>query len=355
MIFFRQVLQLSLAHIRMWVRSPRQLLISIILSSAFLIIGNQVFVVRLGTQIAIGVIAPDAPATRIQFSFREAGVTSIAYDSLTTGRKALANGDVTALLTYSSAEESPVLHIILAGRNPIVDREIAALMMHIASTLSERYSDAVRVTMENVRYTPEHMTTFMTASLIPFLILSLAYVNCGMYWLREWERRTVYTFMATPAYRSAMILSRALAGGILSMIVLACSLVLCRLVVPWQLPAALLPWAIQIGIQMWAACGLFFLIASICRSSLMLFVDVAGLVIFIFMFVSGTLSPLETMPAWERTLAFLTPMTYAVRAMRAVMLGLDPLLLKDCIIIIVWGAFSYLLGGVLISSPAMKR
>jgi ABC-2 type transport system permease protein len=84
-------------------------------------------------------------------------------------------------------------------------------------------------------------------------------------------------------------------------------------------------------------------------------VDVSGLVIFIFMFVSGTLSPLETMPAWERVLAFMTPMTYAVRAMRAVMLGLDPLLLKDSLIVLVWGVFSYALGGVLISSAVMKR
>jgi len=354
MIFFRQILQLSLAHIRMWIRSPRQLIISIILSSAFLIIGNQVFVVRLGTQIAIGVVAPASAEKRIQFSFSETGVSSIAFDSLAAARESLAKGKITSLVYYSD-EETPVLNLILAGRNPIVDREVAALMMQIAGTLSDRYSDNVRVTMENVRYTPEHMTTFMTASLIPFLILSLAYVNCGMYWLREWERRTVYTFMATPAYRSAMIIARALAGGILSTIVLVCSLVLCRLVVPWQMPAELLPWAIQIVLQMWAACGLFFLIASICRSSLMLFVDVAGLVIFIFMFVSGTLSPLETMPAWERVIAFMTPMTYAVRAMRSVMLGLDPLLLKDCLIIVGWGTVSYALGGVLISTPAMKR
>lgn len=354
MIFFRQILQLSLAHMRMWVRSPRQLLISIILGSAFLIIGNQVFVVRLGTQVAVGICAPGAPETRIQSSFRKAGVTSIAYDSLAVARSSLADGDITALVTYS-AEEPPVLHLVLAGRNPIVDREIAALMLRVAGDLSERYSETVRVTMENVRYTPEHMTTFMTASLLPFLILSLAYVNCGMYWLREWERGTVYTFMATPAYRSAMIISRALAGGILSLVVLTCSLVLCRLVVPWRLPSALLPWCIQIGIQMWAACGLFFLIATVCRSSLMLFVDVAGLMIFIFMFVSGTLSPLETMPAWERVIAFMTPMTYAVRAMRAVMLDLEPLLMKDCIIVVTWGVFSYVLGGVMISVAAMKQ
>jgi ABC-type multidrug transport system permease subunit len=354
MIFFRQILQLSLAHMRMWVRSPRQLFISIILGSAFLIIGNQVFVVRLGPQIAVGIYTPGTPEKRIQYSFRKIGVTSVAYDSIEAGRSALADGRITALVTYS-AEEPPVLHLVLAGRNPIVDREIAALMLRVAGDLSDRYSDTVRVTMENVRYTPGHMTTFMTASLLPFLILCLAYINCGMYWLREWERGTAYTFLATPAYRSAMIISRALAGGILSLIVLACSLVICRLVVPWQLPVALLPWCIQIGIQMWAACGMFFLIAVICRSSLMLFVDVASLAIFIFMFVSGTISPLETMPAWERVIAFMTPMTYAVRAMRAVMLGLEPLLLKDCLIVVTWGAFSYALGGVLTSAAVMKR
>jgi ABC-type multidrug transport system permease subunit len=311
-------------------------------------------VVRLGSQVAVGVFAPGAPEKRIQYSFRKIGITSIAYDSITAGRSALADRLVTALVTYS-AEDPPVLHLVLAGRNPIVDREIAALMLRVAGDLSERYRDTVRVTMENVRYTPEHMTAFMTASLLPFLILSLAYVNCGMYWLREWERGTVYTFMATPAHYSAMIISRTVAGGILSLVVLFCSLVLCRLVVPWQLPAALLPWCIQIGIQMWTACGLFFLVATICRSSLLLFVDTAGLMIFIFMFVSGTLSPLETMPAWERVIAFMTPMTYAVRAMRAVMIELEPLLLKDCIIVVVWGAFSYALGGLLISAAVMKR
>ena len=354
MMFMRQILQVSLAQARMWVRSPRQLLLSILLSSAFLIIGNQVFVVRLGSQIAIGVYATNAPEMRIQYAFREAGLTSVAYDSPAAARAALADRRITALVTYSGTNRAG-LHLVLAGRNPIIDREISALMLRVAGRLSERYSDSVRVTMENARYSPEHMTTFMTASLIPFLILSLAYVNCGMYWLREWERGTIYTFLATPARHGVLIISRALAGGILALVVLVCSLLVCRLVVPWQLPSERLMWGLQIGIQLWAACGLFFLIATICRSSLMIFVDVSALLIFIFMFISGTLSPLETMPSWERVLAYMTPMTYAVRAMRAVMLGLEPVLLKDSIIILVFGAFSYALGGVLLSSAAMKR
>jgi len=113
----------------------------------------------------------------------------------------------------------------------------------------------------------------------------------------------------------------------------------------WPWPPRVGPWLGVIAVQMFAAGGLFFLLAALCRRY-RFYVNVCSFMIIALMFVSGAVSPVEIMPDWQRTLAVWSPAFYAVRSMRAVMLGTEPVRAMDLVVVGSWGVVTHILGYV---------
>jgi hypothetical protein len=65
--------------------------------------------------------------------------------------------------------------------------------------------------------------------------------------------------------------------------------------------------------------------------------------------------PLEVMAPWERVVAHVTPAFYAVRMMRAAMLGVTPVLVTDILTLLALGSACFALGYVLFVWSGIQR
>lgn len=354
MTFIRQVACLCLTHLRVWWRRPIEAFVSVCLAIAFLVIANQVFTVWLGRSVAIGFHAADASMKQVlQMELDGIGVTPLCHGSEEQGRAELTAGKTSMLVSVRGM--NPIcFSVILAGRNPLLDRELSGQLLRIAGRVSRREFPDMDIRLENDRYGAETMTAFMTAGMIAFFILSLTHTNNGTFWVRDWEQGSIFTFLVTPASRWTLVLGRTLAASILVLSILALSMAVCRQVVPWPWPERTGPWAAVILLQTFMGNGLFTAIASMCKRY-RFYVNVSSFLVIILMFISGTVSPIEIMPPWQRVLAHMTPTFYAVRSMRAVMLGLEPLLSADLWILAAWGVATHLIGYFRLASSTIKE
>ena len=250
---------------------------------------------------------------------------------------------------------SPVrVRVVLGGRNPVLDRELFGELSRIAQRLLQRESPAVRIEVENDFYSAAALTAFITAGMMAFFVFTLCHTHLGSFWVRDWERGNVFTLLASPAPRLALVLGRLLAGGLLVLLCVGLGLWLCRPLVRWPWPPRAAPWIGLILLQMFTGGGFFFALAALCRNY-RFYVNISSFLTVVLMFISGAINPVEIMPDYQRMAAHLTPTFYAVRSMRAVMLGHEPLLALDLWMLAAWGAATHLLGyGALLRTTMRK-
>jgi ABC-type multidrug transport system permease subunit len=199
-----------------------------------------------------------------------------------------------------------------------------------------------------------HMTRFMTASVLPFLILALLAVNSGWWWVMESERNTLNGFLVAPVPRPALIAGPVLASVLVSTVVLLLALLTTRRLVSWPWPARPLQFCCLAAGTMLMAAGLTFVQAALCRS-IMLFGDVTAIGLFVLFFSSAVVTPVETMADWQRWLAHMIPTYYAVRGLRAAAGGIDVFRWRDIAILVAWGAAGLLYGGLLLNRTMPRR
>lgn len=330
-------------QLRLWWRTPKHIVVSVALSIAFLVLANRVMVVRLGRHVCVGVhTRSQHVALSAERQFNAFGVTTVRYDTLEQGREDVARGAIIGLM--SVPEDDPrAIRLIFSGRNPLVDRELASVLLNVASTVSTTSTRRAHIVMENNHYTPDVMTTHMTAGLIPFLLLALASVNFGLFWLCDYEKGTLYTLLALPVRRGALIAGR-LAGGMMVICgTFVLTVVVCRTIVPWGFGAHAVLWWLAVVLQIVTMCGVFFALATVCRQYAV-YSDAGLILAFVLMFVSGALTPVAAMPLWARVLGACTPTYYAVRLMRAVMTGTETVLPRDAVALALWAAATFVFG-----------
>jgi ABC-type multidrug transport system ATPase subunit/ABC-type multidrug transport system permease subunit len=339
----RQILALAWLQIKLWLRMPKHIVVSIALGASFLVLANRVMVVRLGPHVNVGVhTQSDNVALRAEREFNAFHLTMVRYPSLEQGTRDLKADRIIGLMSVPD-DDPRAIRLLFGGRNPLMDRELAATLLQVASQVNTNAHRRARIIMENNRYTPEVMTTFMTAGLLPFLLLALASVNHGLFWLCDYERGTLYTMLATPVRRGALVAGRTLGSLVVMLATFAVTIVICRQFVYWDIgPQPLLWWLVVAG-QMLVMCGVFFAIATLCRR-FALYTDAGLILVLVLMFLSGTLMPVQTMPSWARITSFLTPTFYAVRMMRAVMLGVETVLPRDVLALAFWAAMAFAFG-----------
>ncbi|NLF38273.1 ABC transporter permease [bacterium] len=339
----RQLLAIAWMQVRLWLRLPKHILVSIALSIAFLVIANRVMVIRLGRHMSVGVHTMNPEAARLaEREFGVFNITMLRYDRLEDGRRDLANDRIVGLMSLPTEEQRSV-HLVFSGRNPLVDRELASVLLRVASQISTNAAHRTRITMENNRYTPDVMTTFMTSGLLPFLIFALASVNLGLFWLCDYEKGTLYTLLAAPARRSVLVAGRTLGALAVILVTFIAAVALCRRFVHWDMGGQPVAWWAAAVLQMVTMGGVFFALAMVCRR-FALYSDVSMILVLVLVFLSGALTPIQTMPGWARILGALTPTYYAVRMMRAVMTGADTALPRDVLALVLWAAAGYAFG-----------
>jgi len=339
----RQTLALAWLQIKLWLRMPKHIVVSIALGASFLVLANRVMVVRLGPQVSVGVhTLSDNVAIKAEREFSAFHLTMVRYPTLEQGTRDLKADRIIGLMSVPD-DDPRAIRLLFGGRNPLVDRELAATLLQVASQVNSNAHRRARIIMENNRYTPEVMTTFMTAGLLPFLLLALASVNHGLFWLCDYERGTLYTMLATPVRRGVLVAGRTLGSLVIMLVTFAVTIAVCRQLVYWNMGPHLLLWWLVVAGQMLVMCGVFFAIATLCRR-FALYTDAGLILVLVLMFLSGTLMPVQTMPTWARITSFMTPTFYAVRMMRAVMLGVETVLPRDVLALACWAAIGFAFG-----------
>ncbi len=339
----QQTLALAWLQIKLWLRMPKHIVVSIALGASFLVLANRVMVVRLGPQVSVGVhTTSDNVAIKAEREFSAFHMTMVRYPTLDQGTRDLKADRIIGLMSVPD-DDPRAIRLLFGGRNPLVDRELAATLLQVAAQVNSNAQRRARIIMENNHYTPEVMTTFMTAGLLPFLLLALASVNHGLFWLCDYERGTLYTMLATPVRRGVLVAGRTLGSLVIMLVTLAVTIAVCRQLVYWDMGSRPLLWWLVVTGQMLCMCGVFFAIATLCRR-FALYTDAGLILVLVLMFLSGTLMPVQTMPTWARITSFLTPTFYAVRMMRTVMLGVETVLPRDVLALACWAAIGFAFG-----------
>ncbi len=343
MTFMKQVIILAVAQVKIFIRNYRAAFWGLLLSIAYLVIGTQILVITFGDRVNVGVCTHDLRVVNdVKEVLKKSGIKTVHYRRNDIGENALKIGEISALISITGSE----LTFMASGRNPMLDTQISVLLLSITPRLSHRasgFGPQFKIIVKNLEMETLSIVTFMTASLLPLLIIHLGLVYCGQFWVQDWEGGQLYTLLASPARREAIIVGRTIGFALLMIINLTISLAVCRYVMPWQIPSSLLLWFLLILIQIFAATGLNFFFAAVCKK-FVLYLNVVVIFLFVMSFISGVIIPAETLPQWEQILARFTPAFYAVRSMRAVMLGRTPVLAADFFTLFAWGAGFYIAG-----------
>ncbi len=139
-----------------------------------------------------------------------------------------------------------------------------------------------------------------------------------------WERDLgiVHKFLASPTPRGALALGKALAGGAraLSQAVFIYVLaVILGVKINWS-PAALV--GVLIAVILSAAIfSAFSLCIALVVKTRERFMGIGQVLTMPFFFASNAIYPISIMPAWLKVIAHVNPLTYAVDALRALMLA----------------------------------
>ena len=161
---------------------------------------------------------------------------------------------------------------------------------------------------------------FMTPGILAQSVLfSAIFYGIGVIWERDLG--IVHKLLVTPAYRSALVLGKALSAGLRGLIQAAI--------------IYLIATAMHVGIQ-WkfqeivgVLCGVVLGSAIFSTFSLLIacivktrerFMGIGQLMTMPLFFASNAIYPLDLMPHWLRTVAAFNPLTYLVDALRELMI-----------------------------------
>ncbi|MCX7005638.1 MAG: hypothetical protein NTV22_20570, partial [bacterium] len=170
---------LFLAELRTWLRTPKHILLSLTCT--------RMLTITFGPHVCLGVVTTSTNmARRVARQFERVNAGIVRYDTLAHARRDLASDRIVGIITISNDAVQSV-HMTFSGRDPMLDREVAVLLMRTAARVTDGPVAGRLLTQDHNSYTPERMTLHVVASLLPFLILAVASVNCGLLWLSAME------------------------------------------------------------------------------------------------------------------------------------------------------------------------
>jgi ABC-2 type transport system permease protein len=162
---------------------------------------------------------------------------------------------------------------------------------------------------------------FMTPGILAQSVLFIA-IFYGIAIIWERDLGIVHKFLVSPTPRAALVLGKALSGGLrgLSQAVIIYVLALfLEVKVNWHLPALAGVLAIVI---LGAACfSTFSLMIACLVKTRERFMGIGQVLTMPLFFASNAIYPISIMPRWLQIISHLNPLTYEVDALRALMLA----------------------------------
>ena len=162
---------------------------------------------------------------------------------------------------------------------------------------------------------------FLVPGILAQSVLFIAIFN-GISVIWERDLGIVHKFLASPTPRAALVLGKALGGGVRAVtqaVVVAALALLLGVRLRWD-PAALAG-VIAFVVLGAAVFSTFSLIIACLVKTRERFMGIGQLLTMPLFFASNAIYPIMIMPAWLQVLAHINPLTYEVDALRALMLS----------------------------------
>jgi ABC-2 type transport system permease protein len=178
-----------------------------------------------------------------------------------------------------------------------------------------------RMTIPGLSHEVDYIRFLVPGILGMSLLFSSTFGGLSVLWDKEFG--FLKEIMVAPVSRVSIVLGR-IAGGVTTALIQGLLILFISIAMGFKIASALslfysLVFMVLISVTF---LGLGLIFASKMKD-MQGFSIVMNFVIFPIFFLSGSLYPLENLPAWLRYIAYLDPLTYGVDGLRAVLIGIS--------------------------------
>jgi ABC-2 type transport system permease protein len=210
----------------------------------------------------------------------------------------------------------PTVQLLLDGTNSSTAARVRNYALEIVhrfearhAQLAARPAQVTATPAPRIWYNPDQTTTaFMTLSMIALAGMMVGVIHPAASIVREKEQGTIEQLLVTPIRTGELFAAKTVPTLLMGVLSLFPSL----LIVAWfevPLRGSLLLFIPLTAVFLLSAIALGVLIASVCRT-LQQALLLAFFGLFPIMFLSGTLTPVESMPGFLQTLSLGSPLRY---------------------------------------------
>jgi len=246
----------------------------------------------------------------------------------------LERGDVAMVLVIPTGFERlfqtgirPAVQILLDGTNS----NVAENARRYATAIVERYAaerpplhrgtlaQAGSVPVTRIWYNPDQETApFMVLSMIALAAMLVGAICPAASIVRERERGTIEQLLVTPIRVGEMFAAKTVPTLVINLLAIAPALVIAR---AFEVPVRgnLLTFAVLAGVFQLSAIAFGVLVAAVTRT-LQQALLLAFFGLFPIMFLSGTLTPIESMPKALQMASLVSPLRYFMEIIQGVFL-----------------------------------
>jgi ABC-2 type transport system permease protein len=297
----------------------------------------------------------------------------------TQAKDKILSGEIKAALiipqTFSNALQTQTqtnLMLIADPSNPTVSQSITQVFNGLIEAVSNQFSQQllaagmpysdpdfllhpISITVENVVSGGGSYFDFVAPGFIALNVMTSGLTALGAALARERETGTLEGVLMSPIARISIILGKTVSNSIRNLLQASITITIAVLIFGISIRGNLLLIASILIIGTISFLGIGIVATSIAKEqeSAQL---VLGLLQFPMMFLSGVLFPVEQMPAFLQMISKVLPLTYAVEALRKVMIlgaGIEAVIFPLIILIII-GAVTMAIG-VPLFNRAVKR
>jgi ABC-2 type transport system permease protein len=380
-------------EMRKWWRSKVQLVSSLLLPVLFLIIVGNAYSGTF-TDIPIAVINQDSqtPGQVYYESLQNSTEISILYVnvSISDAQKMIDDGQIAGYILIPE-NFSYGLARYLNGSSTVIDVVVDNTNLLVSQALKAVAAQALNTTIRDSRvynwiadlYAPFPVPSLVSPSLLSYVnrysaadyefidflapgilamtILFTSLFAAGMPVILDREVGYFDMLVSTPANRSSLVLGFTFAG-VTKVTAQATFVLLIALLL--GVHVILTPLSILYLYIMVILLALGFVGVSIALSvkiDLTAFQFVGGLINFPVFFLSGAFYPVESLPVWLKDIVIFNPMTYAVHALRGIMIKGTSLIffIPDLLVVGIFAILTQLLGNLVfyltLSGKTLRR
>ena len=233
--------------------------------------------------------------------------------------KNVGNGVPTRLMVSANAINASHAQLSWAYVNGIIRDFNLNLLAGKAGNFSSVSPPKIEITQRYWYNETLNYKYYMLPGVLGILVTAIAFVLAGINLVKEKESGTIEQINVTPVKKYQFMTAKIVPFLLIGLVDLALGIVIGRLVfgIPFVGSATLLFFVSFIF--MIAALGLALFISTFTHTQQQ-FMFAGFFFMIIFMLMSGIFTPLESMPEWARNINLLNPVAYIMRINRMVML-----------------------------------